>query len=45
MLNLTTQVTTRAGRNLCISATWNDARTLNDAQFIALYGGVLKLLR
>lgn len=45
VLNLTTQVTTKAGRNLCVSATWNSARTLNDAQFIALYGGVLRLLR
>ncbi|WP_034388909.1 serine hydrolase [Deinococcus sp. YIM 77859] len=45
VLNLTTQVTTKTGRHLCVSATWNDARTLNETQFIALYGGVLKLLR
>jgi beta-lactamase class A len=45
VLNLTTQVTTKAGRTLCISATWNDARTLNENQFLALYAGVLKLLR
>lgn len=45
VLNLTTQVTTRAGRTYCVSATWNDARALNDQQFIALYGGVLALLR
>lgn len=45
VLNLTTQVTTRAGRNLCVSATWNDARTLADARFVALYSGLLKLLR
>jgi len=45
VLNLTTQVTTKAGRTYCVSATWNDARPLNEAQFLALYGGVLRLLR
>jgi beta-lactamase class A len=45
VLNLTTQVTNRAGKTYCVSATWNDARLLNDAGFFALYGGVLKLLR
>ncbi|GAA5436908.1 serine hydrolase [Deinococcus aquaticus] len=45
VLNLTTQVTTQAGRTYCVSATWNDARALNDPQFLALYGGVLRLLR
>ncbi|WP_245557944.1 hypothetical protein [Deinococcus apachensis] len=45
VLNLTTQLTNRAGKTYCVSATWNAARTLNDSQFIALYGGVLKLLR
>ncbi|GAA5449358.1 serine hydrolase [Deinococcus depolymerans] len=45
VLNLTTQVTTPAGRTYCVSATWNDARPLNDPQFLALYGGVLRLLR
>jgi beta-lactamase class A len=45
VLNLTTQVTTKMGRVLCISATWNDARALNEKQFLALYAGLLKLLR
>ncbi|UQN09551.1 serine hydrolase [Deinococcus sp. QL22] len=45
VLNLTTQVTTKAGRTLCISATWNDARNLNEGQFLGLYTGLLKLLR
>ncbi|EYB68035.1 hypothetical protein DEIPH_ctg029orf0042 [Deinococcus phoenicis] len=45
VLNLTTQVTNKVGRTFCVSATWNDARTLDEAQFIALYDGVLKLLR
>ncbi|WP_019008854.1 serine hydrolase [Deinococcus aquatilis] len=45
VLNLTTQVTTKMGRVLCISATWNDVRALNEGQFFALYGALLKLLR
>lgn len=45
VLNLTTQLTNRAGKTYCVSATWNDARLLNDDGFIALYGGVLRLLR
>lgn len=45
VLNLTTQVTTKAGRTLCISATWNDARALNEGQWLGLYSGLLKLLR
>ena len=45
VLNLTTQVTTRAGKSYCVSATWNDARALGEAQFMGLYGGVLALLR
>ena len=45
VLNLTTQLTTKAGGTYCVSATWNDARGLNDTRFLALYGGLLKLLR
>ncbi|WP_343216567.1 serine hydrolase [Deinococcus aestuarii] len=45
VLNLTTQVTNKAGRQYCVSATWNDARTLDEARFFSLYGGVLGLLR
>ncbi|MBB6099522.1 beta-lactamase class A [Deinobacterium chartae] len=45
VLNLTTQVTTRSGRSYCVSATWNDARLLNENRFVSLYRGVLKLLR
>lgn len=44
VLNLTTQLTNRAGQRYCVSATWNDAQALNDAQFIGLYQGVLRLL-
>jgi Beta-lactamase class A len=45
VLNLTTQVTTRAGKTYCVSATWNDAQALDEASFMGLYGGVLSLLR
>lgn len=45
VINLTTQVTTKAGKTLCVSATWNRPEPLNEQQFVAMYGGVLKLLR
>lgn len=45
VLNLTTQVTNRAGKSYCVSATWNDSRALDEAQFMGLYAGVLALLR
>ncbi|MFK7601773.1 serine hydrolase [Deinococcus sp. SM5_A1] len=45
VLNLTTQVTTKAGKTLCISATWNRPEPLDEEQFVAMYQGVLKLLR
>ncbi|PTA68364.1 serine hydrolase [Deinococcus arcticus] len=45
VLNLTTQVTTAAGRTYCVAATWNHTQALDDDHFIALYGGVLDLLR
>lgn len=44
VLNLTTQVTTKAGRSLCVSATWNNASSLNEGQFLGLYTGLLRLL-
>lgn len=45
VLNLTTQVTTQDGRSYCVSATWNRPQALDDAQFAALYGAVLTLLK
>lgn len=45
VINLTTQVTTTAGKTLCVSATWNRPEPLNEQQFVAMYAGVLKLLR
>lgn len=45
VLNLTTQVTNKAGKTYCVSATWNDAAPLNEAEFLGLYAGVLELLK
>ncbi|WP_353542248.1 serine hydrolase [Deinococcus xinjiangensis] len=45
VLNLTTQVTNKAGKTYCVSATWNDAAPLNEAEFLGLYAGVLALLK
>ena len=45
VMNLTTQVTTKAGQRLCVSATWNDARALDEGTFMGLYGSLLRLLR
>ncbi|MVN87299.1 serine hydrolase [Deinococcus sp. HMF7620] len=45
VLNLTTQVTTQAGRTLCVTATWNAPQALNEERFTDLYGALLNLLR
>lgn len=45
VINLTTQVTTKAGKTLCVSATWNRPEPVDEGQFIAMYQGLLKLLR
>ncbi|MBZ9714090.1 serine hydrolase [Deinococcus multiflagellatus] len=45
VLNLTTQVTTAAGRTYCVAATWNHTQALDDDQFIGLYSALLDLLR
>lgn len=45
VLNLTTQVVTKAGKTYCVSATWNDSTPLNDSQFFGLYAGLMKLLK
>lgn len=45
VLNLTTQVTTKAGKTYCLSATWNNSAPLDENQFMGLYAGLLKLLK
>lgn len=45
VLNLTTQVTTKAGKTYCISATWNNAEPLDEAALYGLYAGVLNLVK
>lgn len=43
VLNLTTQVTTKAGKISCLSATWNRPEPLDENQFFGLYAAMLKL--
>ncbi|KQR41317.1 serine hydrolase [Deinococcus sp. Leaf326] len=45
VLNLTTQVTTKGGRTLCVSATWNRPEALDESAFVGLYAATLNLLR
>lgn len=45
VLNLTTQVKTKAGKTYCVSATWNNSVPLNDAAFMDLYKGLMDSLR
>ncbi len=45
VINLTTQVTTKRGTRLCVSATLNDAaKAVDDSAFAAAYGSVLGAL-
>jgi beta-lactamase class A len=44
VLNLTTQVTSKAGKTYCVSATWNDAKPLDEKQFELQYGTLLNSL-
>ena len=45
VLNLTTQVTTRDGRTLCISATSNDSQAIDETRFASAYGQLLQAVR
>jgi beta-lactamase class A len=45
VLNLTTQVKTKAGRTLCVSATWNRPEALDESAFVGLYAAMLNLLQ
>ncbi|AFD25191.1 serine hydrolase [Deinococcus gobiensis] len=45
VLNLTTQITTKAGRTFCVSATWNRPEALDETRFLGLYAATLRLLR
>lgn len=45
VLNLTTALTARDGRRLCVSATWNDDRPLDETRFFSLYSVLLDALK
>lgn len=45
VLNLTTWLQAKNGKRYCVSATWNHDRPLDETRLIALYSGVLELLK
>jgi beta-lactamase class A len=45
VLNLTTQVTNKNGKTICVSATWNDGKPVDEKRFEALYGSLLSGLK
>ena len=45
VLNLTTWLQAKNGRQYCVSATWNDKKTLDEAHFFTLYATVLESLK
>ncbi|WP_181392021.1 serine hydrolase [Deinococcus irradiatisoli] len=45
VLNLTTQVITQDGRTVCLSATSNDSKALDQNRFIAAYNQLLQAVR
>ncbi len=45
VLNLTTGLVARDGRQLCVAATWNADQALDQTRFFALYTGLLDALR
>lgn len=44
-LNFTTALTSKAGKQYCVSATWNDAEALDETAFAMLYAGLLHHLK
>jgi beta-lactamase class A len=44
VLNLTTFLTAKSGRQYCVSATWNNDASLEDSKFFALYQAALSSL-
>ncbi len=45
VLNLTTALTARDGRRLCVAATWNADQALDEARFVSLYALLLDALK
>lgn len=44
VLNLTTALQTKKGKNYCVSATWNNNAVLEESRFVTLYSSLLELL-
>ncbi|NJK40932.1 MAG: serine hydrolase [Acaryochloridaceae cyanobacterium SU_2_1] len=44
VLNLTSWLVAKNGKQYCVSATWNQNQPLAEAEFLALYNGLLKQL-
>jgi len=45
VLNLTTWLQAKNGRQYCVSATWNDTKVLDEARFFTLYTTLLETLK
>ncbi|WP_299492876.1 serine hydrolase [Acaryochloris sp. IP29b_bin.137] len=45
VLNFTTQLQGKNGKTFCVSATWNNNQPLEEAQFTALYSGLIDSLK
>jgi beta-lactamase class A len=45
VLNLTTGLQAKDGKQYCVVATWNADRTLDEGKFFGLYGGLIEVLR
>lgn len=45
VMNLTTWLNTKDGKQYCVSATWNNKAVLNESHFLGLYASLLKTLR
>ncbi len=45
VLNLTTWLKAKDGKQYCVSATWNNTTVLNESHFFTLYTSLLELLK
>ncbi len=45
VMNLTTGLQAKNGQRYCVVATWNDDRPVDEAKFVALYGGLIDFLK
>jgi beta-lactamase class A len=45
VINLTTGLTAKNGKQYCIAATWNSDRPVDETKFVSLYSGLLQAVR